>query len=211
MKPLEHDPNLIACPQCDALHHLAAVPEGATARCHRCHYVLVAPRERSAVQIVSLALASLILLIIAVTFPFLSISAGDLSSNASVLDAVAAFAAQSGMMLPLSVMIALLIILLPAARLIALIYALAPLISGRAILPHAAVFFRFSMRLRPWAMAEIFMIGVAVALVKIAGLAQVEFGPAFWAFAGVVVLIAATDTLICERSLWNRLKPPTMS
>ena len=56
-------------------------------------------------------------------------------------------------------------------------------------------------------MAEIFIIGVAVALIKVASLAQVEFGPSFWAFTALVLMMAGQDAMICERSIWRILQP----
>ena len=50
---------------------------------------------------------------------------------------------------------------------------------------HAAFVFRMAEAMQPWAMAEIFIIGTAVALVKIGGLATISLGPAFWAFCVV--------------------------
>ncbi|MEV8468057.1 paraquat-inducible protein A [Fluviibacterium sp. DFM31] len=196
---------LIACPHCDCLHTLASVPVGATARCSRCHSVLLSPRRGAIATIVSLAFGALILMISAVSFPFLEIEASGISSAASVIDAVTAFAEASGMMAPLSAIVGALIILLPVGRLVGIIYALGPLAMGRQPAAHAGLAFRVAMRLRPWAMAEIFILGVAVALVKIVGLASVEFGSAFWAFVGLVLLIAAKDTMICERSIWRIL------
>ena len=38
-------------------------------------------------------------------------------------------------------------------------------------------------------MAEVFLIGVVVALVKIGGMATITLGPAFWAMAGLVLLV----------------------
>lgn len=201
-----HD--LTACPQCDALYRRPRLAAGARARCSRCGALMFDERPGVILTTVSLALAALILLVVAISFPFLRIEAADLSSRASVFDAIAAFTGGSELMVPLSVAIAALIVLLPAARLCALVYALAPLLSGARPLPQATRMFRLAMRLRPWAMAEIFMIGVAVALVKLAGLAAVELGVAFWAFAAVVVLVAAKDMMLCERSVWMLLAPP---
>jgi paraquat-inducible protein A len=59
--------------------------------------------------------------------------------------------------------------------------------------------------LRPWSMAEIFIVGVTVALIKVAGMAAVTIGPAFWAFAGVVVITVLKDQLICRYSIWETL------
>lgn len=197
---------LVACPQCDWLHRIGAVPHGSRARCVRCHAVLLAPRSGAAATVVALAAGALILMVVAVSFPFLAIDASGLHSEASVLDAALSFAQASGRMAPLSVIVAALIVVLPVARLTGLIYALGPLALGHRARPHAAPVFRLAMRLRPWAMAEIFIIGVAVALVKVASLATVGFGPSFWAFAGLVVLVAAKDTVLCERSLWRALE-----
>lgn len=199
--------NLIACPQCDCLHHLQAIPTGATARCSRCRTVLLAPRRGAIATIVSLAFAALILMMAAVSFPFLQIEASGLSSKASVIDAVMAFAQASGLMAPLSLIVGALIVVLPVGRLIGLIYALLPIAIGRPPSPYAAPAFRIAMRLRPWAMAEIFILGVAIALVKIVDLANVGFGAAFWAFVGLVLLVAAKETMICERSIWRILNP----
>jgi paraquat-inducible protein A len=41
--------------------------------------------------------------------------------------------------------------------------------------------------------------------VKVAGLATITFGPAFWAFTVLVVLTAFQDTLICRYSIWRAL------
>ena len=199
--------DLIACPQCDRLNWLRDVPVGATARCPRCRTVLLAPRRGAIAMIVSLSVAALTLMVAAISFPFLRIETTGLSSQASVLDAIAAFAKASGLMAPLSFTMALMIVILPATRLCALLYALGPVYFGHTPRPQAARVFRMAMRLRPWAMAEVFIIGVGVALIKVASLASVEFGAAFWAFVGLVLLMAAQDIYMCERSLWRLLQP----
>lgn len=196
---------MIACPKCDRLHLITDVPDRARARCTRCHQVLFAPREQAITTIVALAVGALILMVAAVSFPFLNISASGLTSNASVLDAILSFAEASGLMAPLSIVVAALIVVLPVIRLVGLIYVLGPMINGHAQRPLTALVLRVSMRLQPWAMSEIFILGVAVALVKVSSLASVGFGPAFWAFVGLVLLIAAKDTVLCERSLWRAM------
>lgn len=196
---------LIACPHCDALCRAPEVPEGAKARCPRCHSVLFAPRAGAVAAIVSLALGALVLMIASIAFPFLHLEASGLTNEASVLDTVRSYALASGMMAPLSALMAGLIVLLPALRLGGLIYALGPLVWGAPPARGAVPAFRLAMALKPWAMAEIFIIGVAVALIKIAALASVGFGPSFWAFVGLVMLTTAKDTIVCEWSLWRIL------
>lgn len=195
---------LIACPVCDVLHRDASVAAGARARCRRCGTVLFAPRDSAMTQIVMLAVTATILMAAAVFFPFLELDAGGLHSRSSVFDAVMAFA--GGPMLPLSVAVAALIVVLPLLRLAAVTYALAPMVFGFPPAPHARHAMRWAERARPWAMAEIFIVGVAVALVKVAGLAHVTLGPAFWAFAGLVLVTVLNDNLMCRLTVWKTLE-----
>ena len=60
-------------------------------------------------------------------------------------------------------------------------------------------------------MAEIFVLGCAVALIKVADLAVIEFGVAFWMFSALVVLIIAQDSFLCRWSVWNSLTHPRKS
>ena len=106
----------------------------------------------------------------------------------------------------MSLSILILVLVLPAARLAISLYVLVPLILGRNALPGAATAFRWSEALRPWSMAEIFIIGCGVALVKIVALAEVTFGPAFYMFAAAVVLIWVQDRMVCRASLWRAIE-----
>ena len=169
----------------------------------RCHTLLVAPKENAFARIIGLALTSLILMVGAVFFPFLDLSVHGFHNNASILDAVLAYS--TGPMVPLSLAVAAMIVLIPTGRLVAIIYTLWPLVRGFAPYPHARHVFRVSEALKPWAMAEIFIIGVSVALVKVAGIATVTLGPAFWALAALVLVTVLQDTFMCKHTIWTAL------
>lgn len=203
MEPLETH-NLIACPVCDTLHRDADIPMGSKARCRRCHATLVAPKSHAMTRILMFALTSLILMVAAISFPFLDVSASGLEHQSSVIDAILAFAV--GPLIPLAFAVAVLIIVLPTFQLLSLVYVLGPMAIGYRPWPYAKTVFRIAQSLRPWSMAEIFVMGVAVALVKIAGLATLTLGPAFWAFVGLVVVIALKDAFMCETSVWKTLE-----
>jgi len=196
--------HLIACPNCDLLHRDAPVEPGRLARCQRCGTVLFEPRRQAMTRVTMLATASLVLLVVAVTFPFLDLSASGFQQQSSVIDAVRAFTGSETAILSLA--LAFLIVLLPMLRLLALLYTLAPMALGHRPYPRAAHAFRLAETIRPWAMAEIFIIGVAVALVKVAGLATVTIGPAFWALVLVVLIGVVKDNMICRFSVWKTLQ-----
>jgi paraquat-inducible protein A len=186
------------------LHRVVPVPLGGRLRCQRCRTVLMTNRLGAIDRTLAAALGSLILMLAALFFPFLELSAAGLHQNATLLDAALAFS--SGLVIPLSAATGLLIVVLPLIRAAALAYTLLPLRLGRPPARGAERAFRLAAQLKPWAMAEVFLIGVVVALVKIGGMATVDLGPAFWAMAGLVALVVYEGTSLCEWSIWQQLE-----
>lgn len=195
--------DLVACPQCDTLHRASALPANARAHCQRCGIVLMTSQPAAIARVLSLALTAFVMMIAAISFPFLTLDAGGLHNATSVIDAVLAF--NDGLAFPLAIAVAFFIVVIPLIRLGALIYALGPLVREEKPRMGARAAFGLAERLRPWSMAEIFIVGVTVALIKVAGLAAVTIGPAFWAFAGVVIITVLKDQLICRYSIWEAL------
>ncbi|EEX16302.1 paraquat-inducible protein A [Citreicella sp. SE45] len=195
---------LMACPSCDALYVERPVAPGETARCLRCHEVLEAPRQTAMTRIIMLAVSAMILMIAAIFFPFLELEAAGRMHRSSLLDTVLAFS--SGLTAPLTIAMASLIVVVPMIRFGALIYVMAPMAFGHAPARHAEVVFRVAESLRPWAMAEIFVVGVAVALVKVAGMAHIFIGPAFWAFVALVIVTVLKDNFMSRVTLWKTLE-----
>lgn len=201
--------DLVVCPVCDALYAYETVPMGARAGCLRCGAVLAAPRKSAMSKIVMLAATSLVLLTAAVFFPFIEITVGGMTRRSSVLDTALAFS--DGLLAPLTLAAAAFIVVLPLIRLAAIIYALAPMSIGWFAPPGAMAAFRLAESLRPWAMAEIFLLGVAVALVKLGGMATVGLGSAFWAMTFLVLINILNDTFMCRLTLWRTLEQRSRS
>ncbi|MEI4233289.1 paraquat-inducible protein A [Roseovarius sp. D22-M7] len=195
--------DMIVCPTCDLVYSAPRIASREKAVCQRCGTTLVAPRRKAGKQLVALALTVLILIGAASVFPFLTIGAAGVRHEASILDTAFAF---TGSLSILAVAVLFFIIVIPALRLILLLYVLTPIIRDRPPAPYAKSAFRLSEALIPWSMAEIFALGCAVALVKLSDLAEVLFGPAAWMFAILVVLVVASDRLMCRYSIWTSLK-----
>ena len=197
--------DLVCCPVCDALHTFPGeVAPRDRARCVRCGTTLAVGRPEAILHIVVLAATALVLMSIVVFYPFLELRNGVFDSQASVFETVMAFS--TGVMAPLSLATAAFVIVLPVVRLALLIWALGPLSIERAPWPGAAWALRWADILKPWAMAEIFMVGVAIALVKLADLATLSMGPAFWSFIAMVVIVALKDTQMSKHSVWTALE-----
>ncbi|GIT92966.1 hypothetical protein JANAI62_34240 [Jannaschia pagri] len=201
---MEARDDMVCCPVCDALHSFGDIPDGERARCVRCNTVIAVGRPEAILRIVVLASTALILMTIVIFYPFLELRSGVFGSKASVFETVMSFS--QGVMAPLSLAVAAFVIVLPVARLSLLIWALGPLSVNRSPWPGAARALRYADILKPWAMAEIFMVGVAVALVKLADLATLSMGPAFWSFTAIVVITAFKDTQMSKHSVWTALE-----
>lgn len=197
----------MACPQCDTLHIAGDLPHGARAHCQRCGLVIATGSNSAIATVLSLAIAAFVLMIAAISFPFLGLNAQGRHNDISVLQAVLAF--DDGFALFLAVAVAGFIVVLPLIRLAAIIYAIGPLVRDAPPRNGARQAFALAEHLRPWSMAEIFIVGVAIALIKVAGIATVSFGPAFWAFAALVIITVLKDRLICRFSIWQALDHPT--
>lgn len=194
---------LIVCPHCDAVFKIVKPRHGERAKCSRCHTVLIAPRRKAGMQIIAASVAVVILIFGAATFPFLSIEAGGLKNAVSIIDVAIAF--QHGVLIAVSLFTLGLIMVVPLVRVLLVLYVLIPIVRDRPPYRQAIRAFQISETLRPWSMAEVFAVGCAVALTKIAGLATVQMGPAFYIFAAIVVLVVVTDNFMCRWTVWNAL------
>ncbi len=163
----------------------------------------MAPREGAYAQIIALALTNVILIAAALFFPFLAISASGIGQSMSLLDAALAFA--TGGMWPFAIATAALIFAIPLMRLGAIIYTVIPLLFGNPPFKHAKASLRLAIWLEPWAMAEIFVLGACVALIKVADLATITFGVGFWALAALVLITVLQDNFMSRHMLWKTL------
>lgn len=158
-------------------------------------------RKRDAPErVIAAALANLLLLGIALWAPFLTLAEGGITQRISLADTAAALS--GGTVWPLGALLIAFIIAAPMLRALAYLYALVPVRAGLGAPAGAADALRLATRLRPWAMAEVFVIGAAVSLVKLAGMATVTPGPAFWALGGMVLVIGFENASHCRESLW---------
>ena len=195
---------LIACPACDAIYRVQVPPKGGRATCARCGTVLIRPIAKAGMRIIALTLAITILVTAAVFFPFLEIHASGLGNKTSLLNVATSF--RSGILVLVSVATVSMIVLIPLLRTLLLLYVLVPVVYNRPPARHARHAFRLAQEIKPWAMTEIFAIGCAVALVKISDMAELGFGPAFWMFAILVVIVVVNDSYMCTWSVWESIE-----
>jgi paraquat-inducible protein A len=175
----EKELNLITCHECGYQSHLPALTNKHKAVCPRCGFRITAYREHAIQWVCALAFAALIFLLIAMPYEFLSFSAGGQSQKINILGSIELLFAQDYALL--GAVMAISILVLPACILLTILIVFVPLQFG-IILPNAKKMVDVIFALLPWAMAEIFLVGVLVSLVKISSMADVGIGMSFYAF-----------------------------
>ena len=196
-------PHRAVCQFCDTLHESVAVPEGTAARCVRCDAVLYQNRPASLVRATAFSLTSLVLMLVVHTFPFMSIDVGGIKSALTPIGASQALIRDGTPIVGIAV--ALFTMVAPLIMSGGLIYVCGPLMVGRAA-PGATIVARWLSITEPWNMIEVFLLGVLVSLMKLGKMAELHFGIGFWAFALLMVAMAAAVAGIDRDELWDRLE-----
>ncbi len=150
----------------------------------------------------ALALAALIALLLAVSFPFVSFSVGGFGNRIELTQTATTLIGFHQPVVAIAVILT--IAVLPAVYLLGVIWLQLGLLQRRP-LPASRAIARSLAHLNPWMMADVFIIGALVSLIKIAGMAQIELGIAFWAFCAFALLLLFTMQSIDADWMWFSL------
>ena len=179
------------CHECDYRVTLPLLTHKQSAVCPRCGLQLTVYHHNASQRIIALAVTSLIFLIASLPFKFLSFSASGQYQSIDMLGSLWILVEKDFALLALVQAIAVLI--LPAFVLISLLYLLVPL--SLNLRPTKAKWvIKALFLILPWTMAEIFLIGVLVSLIKIISMADVGLGLSFYAY--LLFTVSMTVTLL---------------
>jgi paraquat-inducible protein A len=204
---------LIACHECDLLQRETALPPGGTARCQRCGAALYRSLPVNVDRALALMLAAMVLFAVANAFPIVGL---DVNGNLveTTLFGAARVLYDDGVW-PLAGLVFVTTLLMPFLGMAAVVYVLLPLRTGHA--PRRPdIVLRLLHLVLPWGMIEVLILGMLVALVKLAAIASVVPGVALWAFGAVMLLLAAAAANFDPHDVWARIdrtrsprSPPT--
>ena len=196
---------LTACHECDLLQRETPLPLGGAAKCPRCGATLYRRNPDSVDRALALTLGALALFIMANVFPIVGLAiSGDLVQT--TLFGTVRMLWITDMRL-VAALVFLTTILMPFLQLAAMSALLLPVRLERTP-RYAAALFRTLRAVEPWGMVEVFMLGVLVALVKLAHMAAVVPGLAAWSFAGLMLVLAGAVAAFDPQAVWEKLSPP---
>ena len=194
--------SLIACHECDLIHRVQPLPDGGAARCVRCDALLYYQKKDSLDRTLSLTIAGLVLFIVANTFPFLAMKSGGLVRETTLITGIKGLYLQG--MEALALLVLLTSILVPFVQIAGMLYVLVPLKVNR-VPRKLALVYRFIRSLQPWAMMEVFMLGILVSYVKLGKMAKIVPGLAIYSFVVLIFVLAGAAASLDPRIVWDRL------
>jgi len=193
----------IACPGCDLLQQIPPLPTGAKARCTRCGEALATAHPDALERTLALTLAALVVLVVANTMPLMGLEAVGRTASTTIIGGAHEMWLQGREIT--AVVVGFCAVVSPAAYLLCMLALL--LAVRRPPAPHwAGQLLRWAEFMRPWSMNEVMMLGILVALTKIAALAKVIPGIGMYAVGVLVVLLAAIMVSFDPREIWARVE-----
>jgi len=192
--------DVVSCHECDLLHKHTPLGHKKIAKCIRCGCVLYRDKPNSVEKTLVLSLTSLILYLIATSFPLLSLNIAGRQQVSYLASGVIELFSTG--MWELAITVLLTNLLFPLVLILSLITLLGPIWLNKP-LKNKGGLFRIAQWLRPWAMMEVFMLGIFVAVVKLSDMADIVYGAAFFSFFAMIITSAAAASSFDPHALWD--------
>lgn len=203
--------DLVACPDCGLLHRVRQPRPGRRAECTRCAAVLYRRGTGGIHHALPVALTGAALLALIALNPLMAVHVQGNDREGLVSTGIAALADQG--MWPLALLVGVLVLGAPLVRVAGVVAVLAGLHAGRrpANPRGLARLFAWTERLRPWAMLDVFLLGLLVGYSRLKGFANAEFLTGGLALGGYVVARTAMDQTLDRRAVWSAIDhvPPS--
>ncbi|MBV4365074.1 membrane integrity lipid transport subunit YebS [Erwinia sp. BNK-24-b] len=189
------------CPQCDTLFSLPDVKSNETAHCPRCNATILNGRDWSMTRLMAMAVTMLLLMPFAFSEPLLTIRLLGTTIRASLLEGILQMT-QQGDVITAS-MVAFCTIGAPATLVASVMW----LFFGDRLGLNLRPVLLMLDRLKEWVMLDIYLIGIAVASIKVKDYADINFGPGLIAFISLAILSLVTLIHMNIEQLWHRFYP----
>lgn len=193
---------IVCCGTCGLSLRVEPLEPHSAAECPRCGSVVGERKSLSVIPTAALALAALVLYIPANVYPILRMERYGLFSETTVWEGVAELTRLGYWFVALIVFLAS--IAVPLLKLAGLFFlSVSSAARSRRWRRQRTWIYRFIDVIGPWAMLDVFLLAVLVALVRLGQLATVLPGRGLLAFTGVVVLTLLASAVFDPKLIWQ--------
>lgn len=188
-----------ACHECGALVTMPEHFHGSRYHCPRCN-ALLHRRGQPFARVIVMAVTTLVLALPLSFLPILSLNILGMHSSATLFEAlwylvsdgyafIALLSITTALLLPLALMFLLLLILVPLAR---------------GYTPRrVSLYYRLYEHAREWGMVEVYLISIAVAVVKLSDMAALHIGPGLVVFIFFAMTFYITTVWFNPDDIWD--------
>lgn len=195
--------SLISCPDCDLLQQIPPLAPGEKAICPRCGHSLAKHPSAPSDLPLALTFTALIAYVLANSLPLMDLSVVGRTASTTVAEGAYEMWLQGEQIT--AVLVAFCAVIAPGGYLLFMLVLL--LAARRSPAPFwIGEMLRWVSHFQTWSMLEVMMLGILVALIKIAELASVDAGIAMYCVGALVVLFPAIVVSFNPRELWGRIE-----
>lgn len=190
---------LISCRTCGQVQRLTRLPHRYRAECVRCGEILLRDRPFSRARVAAFSLSALFLYAPANIYPVMTMHYLGRETQNTVWGGVRALYQDHMVFVAAIVFCASIVI--PLLKLIGLLL-LVVMRSNRMQRGRKNIY-KIIERIGPWAMLDVFLLAIMVALIRFGKFATVIPGPGIVAFTGVVVFTMLASASFEPRTIWK--------
>lgn len=196
--------SVVSCDTCGLVQTVPPLSAGTVAECIRCGSFVATRRSTRSLEVTAaLSLAALILYVPANVYPIMKMYLYGGYSESTVWDGVVMLMRNDQWFVAVIVFLASMVI--PVVKLAGLfsLVVTARMGWGRRLRSRTQLY-KFVDAIGPWAMLDVFLLAVLVALVKLSTWAKILPGPGLVAFTAVVVLTMLASATFDPKLIWER-------
>ena len=199
---MEIKSTLTACPGCDLLIPIPAVPDGHYLACGRCGKVVSKSYHNSINRVLALSFTGILLYLPAMLLPLMTLSSLGIKEKGNVLDTCISFYVNGYYLV--SVIVFVTAVVVPFLKLfLPFCVALSLKIGKKPDFLKSAL--KMLTHLEEWGMVEVYLLGILITLIKMGDVASIEFNPGFFCFIGLVLISMAIIIYLDRNLFWYNL------
>lgn len=193
---------LVACHECDLLMRKPHLALGEKAQCPRCGYELYVHRHNVVERSLALVIAALLLYVPANFLPIMQLNLLGQATQDTVWSGVVGLF-DTGMQ-GIAVVVFLCSMGIPLLKLLC---QLAVLLSIRLNIgrSYGLLIYRIYHHLKDWGMLEVYLMGVLVAIVKLADMAELSLGLGLTCFVSLLLVQVWLEVVMSPHQIWQAL------
>jgi len=190
----------IACHDCDLLMLIPPLKHRQKAQCPRCGYVLTRFYQHAHLKLFVSSLVALIFLGFSFNFPFIIFSLHGSEKTLTLIESIQNI--ENLTYLLISALLAFTAFIIPICFLVCIVY-VSLSFRVKKLLPFTRPILKLTVLLKPWNMAEIFIISILISFIKVQSMASIEFGYALIFYLLFIISLSSSFIYFDKYQLWS--------